>query len=177
MQSLLTVNCKHCGKEILYAKGHGNLRYCSADCRYSAHKKRHGIGKVHSVICVVCGKTFEHNQKDVRYCSSECRKEKYRQYTGRFSRYPNISTGTVGALTELEVAADLLKKGYEVFRSLSPSASCDLAVLQNGVLRRIEVRTAYRGPSGVISTTRNGFRADHFAFHLGDEIVYEPALL
>lgn len=52
-----------------------------------------------------------------------------------------IPTGTVGAIGELRVAIDLLSKKYEVFKALSPSCSCDLAILKNGKLKTIEVRT------------------------------------
>jgi hypothetical protein len=55
----------------------------------------------------------------------------------------DLPTGTVGAIAELAVAVDLMDRGYEVFRALSPSCSCDLAVLMNGTLIRIEVRSGY----------------------------------
>ena len=72
---------------------------------------------------------------------------------------------------------DLMVKGFEVFRALSGGASCDLAVVHNGVLARIEVRTAYRTAKGDIQRNRNGLgRQDHFAWCLPDEIVYEPPL-
>jgi Holliday junction resolvase-like predicted endonuclease len=52
-----------------------------------------------------------------------------------------LSRGNTGAVSELVVCADLLKKGYEVFRSVSPSSSCDLIVLKDGKTLTIEVRT------------------------------------
>lgn len=39
---------------------------------------------------------------------------------------------TKGALLELKVAIDLTKRGYEIFRPISPSASCDLLALEAG---------------------------------------------
>lgn len=58
-----------------------------------------------------------------------------------------LSTGKVGAISELIVCADLLKKGWEVFRTVSQSCSCDLIVIKNKKILRIEVRTGrYRSP-------------------------------
>jgi len=53
--------------------------------------------------------------------------------------------GTVGAINELYVANDLMARGMSVFRSLSPSCKCDLiAMLQNGELKKVEVKTGYK---------------------------------
>lgn len=61
-----------------------------------------------------------------------------------------LPTGTTGAIHEFKVAIDLMEKGYEVFRALSPACSCDLAILKNGKLLKIEVKTTYRLRSGKI---------------------------
>lgn len=77
------------------------------------------------------------------------------------------------------MAADLLALGYEVFRALSPACSCDLAILKDGQLLRIEVTTAYIGPSGNILTCKKpNEKSDIIAYFLkaGKEIIYEPAL-
>lgn len=49
----------------------------------------------------------------------------------------SISKGT---MFELLVAADLLKRGFEVFKSVSHAASCDLIAHKDGYLIRIEVK-------------------------------------
>ena len=54
-----------------------------------------------------------------------------------------LSTGTSGAVAELEVSADLLLRGFEVFRALSPSCSCDLIAQTSSHSFRIQVRTGY----------------------------------
>lgn len=56
-----------------------------------------------------------------------------------------ISSSTVGAVGELRVAADLLTKGFEVFRALSPTCSCDLLAMKDGRIIRIECRTNTAG--------------------------------
>jgi hypothetical protein len=40
----------------------------------------------------------------------------------------DLSRGTTGAVYELEVAADLMRKGFEVYRNLSPNGAADLVV-------------------------------------------------
>ena len=54
-----------------------------------------------------------------------------------------LSTATKGAIAELCVATDLMKKGYAVFRALSPNCFCDLVVYKDGISFYIEVRTGY----------------------------------
>lgn len=60
------------------------------------------------------------------------------------SQYPGLPTGTVGAINELRVSVDLMARGYAVFRALSPSCPCDLAILKDDNLIRVEVKTGYR---------------------------------
>jgi Holliday junction resolvase-like predicted endonuclease len=58
--------------------------------------------------------------------------------------------GSTGAAKELVVCAYLLEQGFEVFRSVSPSATCDLIAMLRGSteLIRIEVKTAYTRKNG-----------------------------
>ena len=130
--------------------------------------------------CVECGKGLPSNRW--KYCSYEC----YSSYNHKkFKREnPNIlrgnTAGTTGAISELRVAIDLLAKGFNVFRALSPHCPCDLAVLKNGKLLRIEVRTAYRSVAGKPYKRRSRRddinNIDIYAFVLADEIIYEPIL-
>ena len=54
---------------------------------------------------------------------------------------------TLGALSELQVAVDLMAKGYHVFRALSPDCPCDLVAFRPGEPPvRIEVMTVPRSP-------------------------------
>lgn len=89
----------------------------------------------------------------------------------------SLSSGTVGALHELLVAADLLRRGYAVFRALSQSAPCDLAILLGPRLFRVEVTTGYRNASGYVSSPKRKHERekwDVLAIVLHDgEILYE----
>lgn len=90
-----------------------------------------------------------------------------------------IPRGTTGAVSELRVAADLLERGYEVFRAVSPSCSCDLAVLKDGKLVRVEVRTGYESPTGrrhLGISLDERHRYDIAAGVFPSEIVYSPSL-
>ena len=65
-----------------------------------------------------------------------------------------MATGTTGAIGELRVCVDLLKRGYNVFRAVSPSCPCDLMVCSGEQMWRVEVRTGNRLPSGKLSWFR-----------------------
>lgn len=62
--------------------------------------------------------------------------------------FNTISTPTKGTIAELQISIDLLKRGFPVFRALSPSCPCDLAIVVDGKLLRIEVTSAKQGPNG-----------------------------
>jgi hypothetical protein len=105
------------------------------------------------------------------YCSPECRKSYGKRQ--QFDTY--VPCGTIGALGELLVAADLLRRGYEVFRSVSPNCSADIVIHRDGKNRRVEVRTGFVQNSGKIIANRV-HQADILAIVLVDRVVYEPKL-
>ena len=61
-----------------------------------------------------------------------------------------LQSSTIGARHELLVCADLMHRGFAVFRGVSPDCPCDLVVLQNGRVRRVEVTTGSRLATGEI---------------------------
>lgn len=78
---------------------------------------------------------------------------------------------TVGAVCELQVCADLLKAGFDVFRSVSPHAKCDLIALYGGKVFRVEVRAARKG----ICSTHGDYEC-LAAVNPDGEITYKPTL-
>jgi hypothetical protein len=73
----------------------------------------------------------------------------------------------------------MLCLGYEVFRTVSPHSKCDLVVIKDGDVKRIEVRTAWKNhKTGHLAYATKG-RYDHLAAVLieSNEIVYDPPLL
>lgn len=131
-----------------------------------------------------CGSTFRPLGRPRgalrRYCSEACQRlDNYqRRYLTPASTLP---TGTSGAISELIAGADLLRRGYDVFRALSPACSCDLIAQRGGELLRIEVRTGRRLAAGGLDYSKNATdagRFDHYCIVVdaGKEIVYVPAL-
>lgn len=131
--------------------------------------------------CRACGKDLSevNRRPDAAYCSVACRrawaKQKYETLNGQAT---GRATATTGAIAELLVSADLLAHGYEVFRALSPACSCDLAILQDGKLLRVEVRSAWVTASGKVRAIGHKGRADILAMvhHRKGLIIYEPTL-
>lgn len=115
-----------------------------------------------------------------RYCSADCRRTvQVNPYTSPYTGGLKLPTGTSGAISELRVCCDLLAHGFEVFRAVSPSCSCDLAILRDGRLLRIEVRTGYVHKfSGKQSTNRpkTTGKFDLLAIAYAEKVVYEPSL-
>jgi len=55
-----------------------------------------------------------------------------------------VNTSHVGCIGELLVTIDLMRRGYEIFRGISPACRCDLIAIKEKVSRRIEVTKGYR---------------------------------
>lgn len=111
------------------------------------------------------------------YCSIECRQAWRNQPLVSHYRELGISPGTVGAIAELIVAVDLMKRGYHVFRSMSPSCPYDLITFRGDEVRRFEVKTAYKTLSGRLYHPKlRNETFDHLALVVGTEITYRPEL-
>lgn len=109
---------------------------------------------------------------NIKYCSKRCSNEDAKNRYRSHNKLKGICAGTVGAIGEFKVAIDLLSKKKEVFRALSPSCSCDLAVIEDNQLKKVEVRTGYISPSGKIQYPKKNIRADILAVVVGNEIHY-----
>ena len=93
---------------------------------------------------------------------------------GLKSAYQNLPTGTVGAISELRASVDLMARGFDVFRALSPTCPADLICLKDGQAITVEVRTAYWNRTHTKVVCGRTTTADLLALVIGDEIVYEP---
>lgn len=93
--------------------------------------------------CVTCDAEFEPYRAAQKYCSRACwPSEKQRQTRlGADRVHASLPTSTTGCISELVVAADLLAKGYAVFRTLTPNSFCDLIAVRGEETRKIQVRT------------------------------------
>lgn len=132
------------------------------------------------MLCTICNKPL--SGKATQYCSDECRKVRARQIYKDSGVYcpTGLDNGTAGAVSELRAAADLLSRGYEVFRALSPTCSCDLIAFKNSRIIRVEVRTGHYhlGDSGkpLFGETKQKHRADILALVCPGAIFYYPEL-
>jgi hypothetical protein len=103
-------------------------------------------------VCVICESPFVTFQFRALTCSSDCHRKRKAQTSGREAWQTDIPSGTVGAITELVIATDLMKRGYSVFRALSPACFCDLIAINDNEHLFVEARTGYRAPkSGNLS--------------------------
>ena len=102
-------------------------------------------------VCVNCGTSFETTMSQKVHCDSLCRKESWRKrYTGvnDLGKLPKLPSNKVGAMTEIFVSAYLLERGFDVFRAMSPSSSCDLIIIKDKKSYRVEVRTGSYNSTG-----------------------------
>lgn len=119
--------------------------------------------------------------KQAQYCDSNCCRESDRQRYRAANPKPRLSPGVTGARHELLVCADLMGKGFEVFRAVAPH-TCDLAILQGKILYRVEVTTAYirtaqTGKQTLYHPRKNSDQFDILARILMDgTITYVPDL-
>ncbi len=161
--------CKRCG-QVFYLRSNSpkNKLYCSITC---AKAIKHDGG-----ICRTCGKRLTRDQK--YYCSPYC----CLKYRYESNPYVGRTTGDTGAISELRVCVDLMVKGYEVFRAISPASSCDLLVLHDGTkILRMEVRTAPKNKmDGKLIKNKNDkdhqHHVDHFVWVSCSGIEYDPPL-
>lgn len=83
---------------------------------------------------------------------------------------------SAGAASELIVCADLLWRGFEVFRSVEQHCSCDLLAMRAGQILRVEVKTANNN-RGHVSIRRQAGQFDVLAIVIkGKQIIYRPEL-
>ena len=135
--------------------------------------------------CVECGNPIKRSllkagANDLT-CSPLCSSLRRKALRRELNPTTALPSATTGAISELRVGVDLLMRGFEVFRALSPSCSCDLAILREGKLLRVEVRTGtvYRKANGDLTYNQQKLqvRADILAAVYPDRIIYKPELL
>jgi hypothetical protein len=150
-------------------------------CRARATKER-----AMTKCCHWCSIWYESDKPQQKWCSNRCRldavkaqrKEVYVEQTG-YSYKP--SPNEQGALSELRVVADLLARGYMVFRNCSPSGAIDLIAVPHGEKQstlRIQVKTS---PNLDTVPCENKYylevHFDHYALvNYKGEIKYLPTL-
>jgi len=130
-------------------------------------------------ICPYCFRSHYLRDKPIRYnCGPECKKEQRQNKMNLLN--PSIpNTRLRGAISELRAAADLMNRGFEVFRAESPLASCDLIILKDKIMKRVEVKsTRYSGPKKQMQYPQGikDSKHDILVFVFSDKIKYKPLL-
>lgn len=129
----------------------------------------------HAKVCPVCKKDFSVGYGWQKYCGAACR---FRDQRPAEKLRSVICTANVGAAHELLVCADLLKLGFAVYRSVSPSAAADLIVFKRGRMFRVEVTTGHITATGKLTYAKPDVdpRYDVLAVvEWNNKVTYKPA--
>jgi hypothetical protein len=95
------------------------------------------------IKCQQCGHEKVMLSPTAKYCGRQCASVARGNVVSKVAPDVTVS-GTRGAIGEMLAAVDLLGRGYDVFRSVSPACPCDLVAMKDGKLLRVEVRMAAR---------------------------------
>jgi hypothetical protein len=126
--------------------------------------------------CLICHEEFTPtNTKctNQKYCADHSRSKQLQLINQ--TPYESAPTNFKGTLSELIVAADLMKKGYHVFRNLAPHGLDLIAYGQNKEMLRIEVTTGRYYPDGNILFERHeksSFNWDYVGVGMPDGAVF-----
>jgi hypothetical protein len=77
-----------------------------------------------------------------------------RKPVNRFGYAVRAPTLVTGAVSELVAAADLLARGWHVYRAIAGGCMCDLIACLDGATYRVEVRSATVSATGVWKTNQ-----------------------
>jgi hypothetical protein len=133
------------------------------------------------IVCQRCGKEFlkTHYVSLYAYCSKKCSMDG-KHWEDRFVDPPEIgTTGTIGAIHELRVCVDLMSKGWDAFRALSPHGPIDVVAIKGDRVIRIQVRKARETVDGkyYFGKPKDGSPHDMIALSFSTgKVVYLPPL-
>lgn len=128
--------------------------------------------------CLHCGTPIVKKKRGQKYCKHDCSVESLKIEDRKVNthRQWNLSSGTVGAIHELVTCVDLMKKGYQVFRAMSPSSLCDLVAYKDNKYMKIEVTTGYVANGRFYFPQKKAERFDTLAIVFNGEVTYTPPL-
>lgn len=130
--------------------------------------------------CKNCGILIEADKpwySKMVFCNQKCSSDFNKKEFLKLNRKNNIPSGSVGAMHELVVSADLIRRGFNVFRALSPSCPCDLAIIKDKKLYRVEVTTGYLTKKGIIMhINKDSNKYDLLVIVHNDNIIYKPEI-
>lgn len=170
MREVETRKCGRCDKAF-DTRVH-NRAYCSTECRRPPDK----TNVVEDKTCKRCNKPFSTKFKKQIYCAIKCQRP---QHYGKVKGIdPTVPPGTVGAISELMIAADLMSRGYQVFRCLSPHSFCDLVAFKGDECRKIEVRSGIYNEKRQLRFPTDSQGAEEFGVYVPEDksVHYLPVV-
>ena len=100
---------------------------------------------VKTAKCISCGKSFRTKTINHKLCSESCRRKYYREYSRKYnnSTLNHFSTSRIGDISEIEMCAYFLRKGYEVFRNISSSGPADIIIWkpENNIVHIVDIKS------------------------------------
>lgn len=111
--------------------------------------------------CLVCGKKYKPYTNMQKFCSESCKRknkrEKYRNSIIYKEETKNLTTSRIGDISEIEMTAYYLRKGYEVFRNVSCNGPADLVLWnpEDNTIHLIDIKTYSSNPDNVKNYIEN----------------------
>ena len=135
------------------------------------------------MLCTYCSEKIPEKRlkRHSKTCSNTCRKKRDSlAYLAYNPKRDQNRRGATGAASEMTVCSDLLRRGYHVFRSVAPDGICDILILREDGILRVEVKTGYRNKDGSVmwpKITKQIGCHDVLAVVVLGEIHYKPELI
>lgn len=158
--------CKKCGVILDRENTTKKKERICKDCKEAELRAR--IKKqLPEKYCKNCDIAFIPSTERQVYCSRECSNA----YSYKQSPYRGVlPTGTVGAISEMIICADLAKRGFDIFRAISPNCFCDLVAIKGDKNLRVEVRTGQTGRNGKTNFIKKAHgKIDFFAVYFPED--------
>lgn len=169
----MEINCKDCGSSIIITRQQLGRKYCDTckQKRHKEQKRKESKQayqremanrKPQIRFCIRCNIqlpiTAKGNQKRCLLCAAIVQRQQSSESSRRYRKFVpktpikptlykedfgDLSTLKIGAISELFVAANLMRHDFIVSKPLSDGTEYDLIADKNGNIFRIEVRTGY----------------------------------
>lgn len=140
------MECPSCGCAVPETPKRQRMGTCSPSC--DEHLKNLEIAS-RPTHCEICSDPIPEarRRRNALFCSPRCASTANRGKNPG-DQHDARTTNHAGAASELLVASELLRAGWDVFRSVSPSARVDLLAEKDEGILRVEVTSGFLTPRG-----------------------------
>ena len=130
--------------------------------------------------CKECKLKFIPTTSANKFCSKYCCDRYHNNLNMEKSTHKARSKGSLGAAVESIICGDLLLKGFDVYRAVTPNALCDLVIIKDKEVLRVEVKTCliYQKTGRIHYASPNPENYDILAlYHVSTKtIIYNPEI-